>query len=151
MGAPVIELFFLLGLMSLATYRLTRLLVDDTFPPVLWARDRIVGGWRAPTLKETWHERYPMGELAEGSFTNVSGLGMFTLVDGEIQIYARRAAWIPSFFAGLLSCPYCASGWVALAVTVGVWWWLGLALPLLVLLWLGAWALGGMLAAQEWS
>lgn len=151
MGAPVMDLLVLLLLTSLAVYRLTRLLVDDTFPPVLWARDRIVGGWRSPTLKETWHESYPMGQVEEHSFTNVAGLGMFTMVDGEIQIYARRAAWIPSFFAGLLSCPYCASGWLALAVTAGVWWWLPLAGPLLVLLWLASWALGGMLAAQEWS
>jgi hypothetical protein len=30
----------LLPAMALTTYRLTRLLVADTFPPVLWLRDR---------------------------------------------------------------------------------------------------------------
>lgn len=143
--------WLLLLLMSLAVYRLTRLLVDDTFPPVLWLRDRVIGGWRLPTLKEQWHDSYPTGEVEPGAMHNVIGLGSFMLVDGDLHIYVRRWSWIPSFFAGLLSCPYCASGWVALAVTVGVWWWLGLAIPLLLLLWLGSWALGGMLAAQEWS
>ena len=42
----------LLIVMSLATYRLTRLVVADTFPPVLWLRDRLAGGWRPLTAKE---------------------------------------------------------------------------------------------------
>lgn len=46
----------LLLVMALATYRLTRLVVEDTFPPVLWLRDRVAGGWRPLTLAE--HERY---------------------------------------------------------------------------------------------
>jgi len=143
------DLWLLLVLMSLAVYRLTRLLVDDTFPPVLWARDRIVGGWRPLTLKEQGsHTAMPE---AEGERTHHIALGHLMLVDGVVSRYVKRAPWIPLFFAGLLSCPYCASGWLALAVTVGVWWWLPLATPLLVLLWLGSWALGGMLAAQEWS
>ncbi len=143
--------WLLLVLMSLATYRLTRLLVDDTFPPVLWLRDRVVGGWREPTIREREHPDFPQGEVEEDTLRNVTTLGMFTLVDGELQIYARRASWIPTFFAGLLSCPYCTSGWVAMGIAAGAWWWLGLAVPLVVLLWLAAWALGGLLAAQEWS
>ena len=43
---------WLLLTLSLATYRLTRLVVHDTFPPIAWVRDRItgddpaVGRWR---------------------------------------------------------------------------------------------------------
>jgi hypothetical protein len=34
---------WVLLLVTLASYRLTRLVVDDTFPPVQWVRDRVVG------------------------------------------------------------------------------------------------------------
>lgn len=140
----------LLFLMALATYRLTRLAVEDTFPPVVWARDRIIGGWRLPTTEEQLSDGFPT-QLEEGDVVHVAGMGSFSIVDGEVQVYTIRKKWIPLFFAGLLSCPYCASGWIALGLTAGVWWWLGLALPLLVLLWLSAWALGGLLAAQDWA
>lgn len=143
--------WLLIVLMSLATYRGTRLLVEDTFPPVLWLRDRIVGGWRPPTLKEQNHDSFPTGEVDEDTLLAVRGLGTFTLVDGEIQIYARRSKRVPVFFAELLSCPYCTSAYVAAGVAGGVWWWLGLEWPLMLLLWLAAWALGGLLAAQEWA
>lgn len=44
--------WLLLVLLSTATYRLTRLVVTDDFPPILWMRDRLVGGWRALTEAE---------------------------------------------------------------------------------------------------
>lgn len=143
------DLWLLLLVMSLATYRLTRLVVADTFPPVLWLRDRLVGGWREPTMKEQHHEAFPTGEVDEGSLKSVPGLGMFSVADGELQIYARRWEWSPFWLAELLSCPWCASGWIALAVTGGVWASAGLAMPVLV--WLATWALGAVLAAQEWA
>jgi hypothetical protein len=34
---------WLVIMMTLAAYRLTRLVVEDTFPPVQWVRDRITG------------------------------------------------------------------------------------------------------------
>lgn len=34
---------WLLLLVTAASYRLTRLVVDDTFPPVAWVRDRVTG------------------------------------------------------------------------------------------------------------
>lgn len=42
----------LLVLMTLATYRLTRLVVEDTFPPVAWIRERLTG--HEPTLSEPY-------------------------------------------------------------------------------------------------
>jgi hypothetical protein len=134
---------------SLATYRLTRLFVEDTFPPVLWLRDRVVGGWRPLTEKEQYTEALPV--LEEGQQVVTAHLGGLMMVDGQIQRYVHRSNRVPLFFAGLLSCPFCASGWLAMPVIVGVWWWLGLAVPLLVLLWLASWSLGGLLAAQEWA
>jgi len=141
--------WLLLLVMSLATYRLTRLVVADTFPPVLWLRDRLVGGWREPTMKEQHHELYPHGELDAGVTRSVPGLGMFTLVDGELQIYGSRWKRSPFWLAELLSCPWCASGWVAAGVTAGMWAVVGLPVPLLV--WPAVWAAGALLAAQEWA
>lgn len=143
------ETWLLLIVMSLATYRGTRLVVADTFPPVLWLRDRLVGGWREPTMKEQHHEAFPTGEVSEGALRNVAGLGTFSLVDGELQIYARRWKRSPFWLAELLSCPWCASGWVALAVTAGTWAVVGLPVPVLV--WLATWAVGALIAGQEWA
>lgn len=143
------DLWLLLLVMSLAVYRLTRLVVADTFPPVLWLRDRLVGGWREPTMKEQHHEYFPQGEVEEGCLKSIPDLGMFSLVDGELQIYARRWRRSPFWLAELLSCPWCASGWVALGVTAGVWATAGLAMPVLV--WLATWAVGALLAGQEWA
>ncbi|MBE4735700.1 DUF1360 domain-containing protein [Streptomyces caniscabiei] len=143
------DLWLLLIVMSLATYRVTRLVVADTFPPVLWLRDRLVGGWREPTMKEQHHELFPTGEVEEHTLKSVPGLGMFQLVDDELFIYARRWKRSPFWLAELLSCPWCASGWIALAVTAGVWAVAGLAMPALV--WLAVWAAGALLAGQEWA
>jgi hypothetical protein len=143
------ETWLLLLVMSLAVYRLTRLVVADTFPPVLWLRDRLVGGWREPTMKEQHHELFPTGEVEEHTLKSVPGLGMFRLVEGELFIYAGRWKWSPFWLAELLSCPWCASGWVALAVTGGVWAVAGLAMPMLV--WLATWAVGALIAGQEWA
>lgn len=143
------DMWLLLIVMALATYRLTRLVVADTFPPVLWLRDRLVGGWREPTMKEQNHELYPLGEVDEGRRKSIPGLGILTLVDGELQIYARRWKWSPFWLAELISCPWCASGWVALGVTAGVWVVAGLAMPVLV--WLAVWAVGALIAGQEWA
>jgi hypothetical protein len=144
------ETWLLLLVMSLAVYRGTRLVVADTFPPVLWLRDRIVGGWRSPTLKETYHENYPKGQVEEGVFKAVPGLGgLYSLVDGEIQVFMPKSRRSPFWLADLISCPFCASGWIALAVTAGTWAVVGLPVPVLV--WLATWAVGGLIAGQEWA
>lgn len=141
------ETWLLLIVMSLATYRLTRLVVADTFPPVLWLRDRLVGGWRPLTLKES--EASPLPVLDDGETATNARFGAVMMIDGEMQRYVNRAGWVPHWLTDLLSCPWCASGWVALAVTGGVWATAGLAMPLLV--WLAVWAVGALIAAQEWA
>lgn len=143
------DLWLLLLVMSLAVYRLTRLVVEDTFPPVLWLRDRLVGGWREPTLKEQHHESFPTGEVDDGELRAVPGLGMFSLVDGVLLIFARRWSWSPFWLAELISCPWCASGWVAAGVTAGTWAVVGLPVP--VLCWLAVWAVGALIASQAWA
>lgn len=139
------DLWLLLLVMSLAVYRLTRLTVADTFPPVLWARDRLVGGWRPLTMKESETNRLPT--LEEGQSATVASLGGLTVIDGVTNRYAERARWSPFWLAELLSCPWCASGWIAAGVTAGVWATTDLPLPLLV--WGAVWGAGALIAAQE--
>jgi hypothetical protein len=63
--------------------------------------------------------------------------------------HVKRWRWVPEWIAELISCSWCASGWVAAGVTAGVWAVVGLPVP--VLAWPAVWALGGLLAAQEWA
>lgn len=139
--------WLLLLVMSLAVYRLTRLVVADTFPPVLWVRDRLVGGWRPLTLRESETSRLPV--LVEGQSATVARLGGLTVVDGQMSRYVQRWKRSPFWVAELLSCPWCASGWIALVVTAGTWAVVGLPVPLLV--WLATWAVGALIASQEWA
>lgn len=142
------ETWLLLLVMALSVYRLTKLVVEDTFPPVLWLRDRLAGGWRPLNLAE--RERHPeVEDLGTDTATAHMRLGMVMRIDGEMSRYVRRAKWSPFWLAELISCPWCASGWVALGVTAGVWAVAGLAMPVLV--WLATWAVGALLAAQEWA
>jgi hypothetical protein len=134
--------------MALTTYRLTRLIVEDTFPPVLWLRDRLVGGWRPLTSKES--ESHPLPVMEEGQSATTAWLGGLTVIDGQMNRYVTRARWVPYWLADLLSCPFCASGWIGAGVVAGAWFApAGLSVP--VLCWFSAWALGGILAAQEWT
>lgn len=142
--------WLLLLVMSLATYRGTKLVVEDTFPPVLWLRDRLVGGYRDPTRAERYHKNFPT-DAEHGAHRTVPGLkGLWTRdEDGEIQVFIAHSKRSPHWLAELLSCPWCASGWVALVVTAGVWATVGLPVPVLV--WLAVWAAGALIAAQEWA
>lgn len=127
--------WLLLIVISLAIYRLTRLIVKDTFPPVLWLRDRLVGGWRPLTEKErlrTDGDDWPMQKI-----------------DGVENRYVYRWRRSPYWLSDLLSCPWCASGWVSLAVVVAVAFTVGVPAPLLV--WPAVWGAGSLIAAQKWS
>lgn len=139
------ETWLLLLVMSLATYRLTRLVVSDTFPPVLWLRDRLAGGWRDLTTEE---QRLLFGGVLPGDKAAELRKAWSVNTEGE-QRYLHRWRWVPQWIADLISCPWCASGWVALGVTAGVWAVAGLAMPLLV--WPAVWAAGALIAAQEWA
>jgi hypothetical protein len=126
--------WFLLAGMSLATFILTKLVVDLDFPPVLWVRDRVIGGWRPLTTAEA---------------ANLADVPARRTIDGEGHRYVERKSWIPLFFADLISCPWCTSGWIALG-TVGCTW-LAVGLPVPVLMWFAVWALGALLAQHDWS
>jgi hypothetical protein len=152
------ETWLLLLVMSLAVYRLTRLVVEDDFPPVLWVRHRITGGWRPLTEPEREQlaevsRAMPFGgpipdhaEVPDGTPEWVRGV---RVVEGQMSRYVRRPKWSPQWLADLISCPWCASGWVAAGVTAGTWAVVGLPVPVLV--WAGVWAVGALLAAQVWA
>jgi hypothetical protein len=146
--------WLLLIVISLAVYRVTRLLVKDTFPPVLWLRDRFVGGWRPLTSAE-W-------ELVRArSFDPKHQPGIqeeslpFQMRDvdhgngEEASRWVEKWSWVPEWLSDLLSCPWCASGWVSLAVVAAVAYTVGVPAPVLV--WPAVWAAGSLLAAQKWS
>ncbi len=140
--------WFALAALSLATFILTKLVVDLNFPPVLWIRDRVVGGWRSPTLAQTYHPDYPVGELEEGG-VKVLSTEIYTLSDGEIQVWATRSTLVPYFFAELMSCPWCTAGWLSAGLVTGTWAVTGLPVPLL--LWPSTWALGALLAQHDYA
>lgn len=126
-------------LLVFAVYRLTRLVVKDTFPPVLWVRDRLAGGWRQPTEGEWRTIRSPDTEM----------LNPVTEADGETRIWIIRSPWSPDWLAELITCPWCASGWITgcvIAVTDLVY-----GLPVPWLYGVGVWGAAALLASQEWA
>lgn len=132
-------------MLTLASYRLTRLVVKDTFPPVLWLRDRLAGGWRPPTLAE--QEEYARAGAGRRAVLRTDW--SYGPEDDEPQRYVRRVGWSPHWLAELITCPWCASAYVSAAVVAGTWWAVGLPVPLLV--WAAVWGASSLLAAQEWS
>lgn len=134
--------WLLVSLMVLAVFRLTRLVVNDDFPPVLWLRDRLVGGWRPLTEKE-W--------AAVRDRDTVTAFKVQDVDHGHGPVgsrYLTRARWVPQWLADLLSCPWCASGWIALGLTVGVALTVGVPAPLIV--WPAVWGGGALLASRQW-
>lgn len=134
--------WFVLTLLTLTSYRLTRLVVRDTFPPVLWLRDRLAGGWRNLTPKE--QDAYAAApEKAE--FIQVMEVDKSDIA----RRYVRRRPWSPHWLAELLTCPWCASAYVSGAVTAVTDITHGVPVPWLtgVAVWAGA----SLLASRDWA
>jgi hypothetical protein len=128
-------------LMILASYRLTRLVVRDTFPPILWLRDHLAGGQRKPTRAEMYHKNFPTGELEYGEHRMIPGLpGLWTRADGEIVVWRSHWKYSPHWLAELVTCPWCASAYVSGAVVLATDVTTGVPLPWLAGLatWAGA-------------
>lgn len=109
---------------SLTTFRLTRLIVEDDFPLVRVPREWVIGKPRWKTIDPT-----------------IEGAGQWVQDKHEGRWYY--------WFGELISCPWCASGWIALGLIVAVavsnkqgslveWF----------LLWVASWALGSTAAAK---
>jgi hypothetical protein len=110
-------------ILSLATFRLTRLITKDDFPPIFyarrWVQSRRPAEWRRPAR------------------VGVRGAGPDALF-GE-EPYADY--W---WFGELVSCAWCASAYVSGALVLFVWLLHGLPLPLLW--WFAVWGAGAFLA-----
>jgi hypothetical protein len=133
--------------MAVANYRATRLAVRDDFPPVLWLRDRLAGGWRPLTAQE--QERHPIGLSNEEILATHPKLGSVMYIDGRVNRYVRRSRWSPYWLAELVSCPWCVSGWLAAALTAAVAFTVGVPAPVLV--WGAVWGASALLASREWA
>jgi hypothetical protein len=134
----VIRELVLWALLSACSYRLTRLIIRDTFPPVLWLRDRLAGGWRKMTDAEWRTVRDPKNPTP------------FQIrdVDGTGNRWVDRASWSPDWLAELITCPWCASAYVSGALTgitdcvIGIQWpWL---------MGISVWAVAAPVTARNW-
>lgn len=139
-------IWLLITCMAVANFRFTRLVTKDDFPPVLWLRDRLAGGWRPLTTREM--EKYPAPRKAGGSYTHPK-LGTVMEIAHEMNRYVRRSKWSPYWLAELVSCPWCVSGWLAAALTAAVALTVGVPAPLLV--WGAVWGASALLASREWA
>lgn len=142
--------WFVLVCLVLAAYRLTRLVVKDTFPPVLWVRDRLAGGPRKPTRAELYHEHYP-NDLEPGVSRAVPGLAGVWYLDDDLGVVVHRSnvGWSPHWLAELITCPWCASAYVSGTLTAATDLTCGLPVPWLV--GLAVWAGSALLASREWA
>lgn len=131
---------------GLASFRLTWLVVHDDFPPVLWLRDRLAGGYRPMTTKEylAWSDwastrGRPIEQQLPRPFATVK-------IGGDEQRWVDKAKWSPSWLGDLVSCHWCASGWVSLGVTLVA---LPFAsVPLPVLTWLATWGIACLICER---
>jgi hypothetical protein len=143
-----VPVWLLIACMILASYRAARLAMRDTFPPVLWLRDRLAGGWRP--LTEPEQERHAAPQPSDDEpFVRHPALGTLTLIDGRVNRYVRRKSWSPYWLAELLTCPWCVSGWTAAALTAAVALTVGVPAPFLV--WGAVWGASALLASREWA
>lgn len=131
--------------MTVANYRLTRLITKDDFPPVLWLRDRLAGGWRPLTLAE--HERY--GAASPSAQAVIRDAWSYDPEDGLRQRYVMRSKRSPYWLAELVSCPWCVSGWTAAVITAAVDLTVGVPIPFLV--WGAVWGASALTASREWA
>jgi hypothetical protein len=107
-------------LLSLATFRLTMLIVFDSFPPIAWVRTKIQ------------HARpfvlHPVDIHHEGN----------------IYTRDRQDYW---WLGELIGCAWCASAYVSGLLVLITWLIAGLPLP--VLWWFAVWGAGAYLASSK--
>lgn len=132
-------IWFVAVCMALTVYRATRLITRDTFPPVLWLRDTLSGGWR-PLTEQEW--RWRVDPKLDTSWMRMDD-------SAPPNRWVERAAWSPYWLAELVSCPWCASGWIAGALTLATDLTYGLPVPWLV--GPAVWGAGALLASKEWA
>jgi hypothetical protein len=129
------------------SYRLTRLITKDDFPPVLWMRDKLAGGWRPLTTKEQ-EQTSTVLQSVQDTYEHPE-FGQVRMINFQASRYVRRAKWSPWWLADLVSCPWCVSAYVSLALVGVTALWIGLPVPLLM--WFAVWGASALLASKEWA
>jgi hypothetical protein len=138
-------IFFVFACMVLTAYRATRLVTKDDFPPLLWMRDRLAGGWRPLSMKEDEALARALGE----KHTYLTALWSVRDDNGKRTRYVYRAKWSPYWLAELVTCPWCASAYLSGVLTLVVDLTYGLPVP-----WLigpAVWASAALLGSREWA
>lgn len=107
--------WLVLVLLSLTTFRLTRLIIKDTFPPVAVPRDKIVS-WFHPD--DDWKIEW----LAK---RDLAGKPFLDPPTGHLGAVGRSLAY-------LLTCPWCMSTWVGGGLVWATTHWVSVPLPFLV-------------------
>lgn len=147
------------ALLVLSSWRATRLITKDTFPPLLAARDRLAGGWR-PLTQQEWEairstaakSNRDLARTDRPKSVPVSAARMYAplqAIDGVENRYLTRAPWSPFWLAELVSCGWCASGWVSGALTAATA--LATSLPDPWLVGPAVWAGAALLSTREWA
>lgn len=139
-------IWFVAVCMALTVYRATRLITRDTFPLVLWLRDHLAGGWRPLTTEE---QRFLFGNALSSSEERVSLRKLWNVNTEGTQRYLYRSRHSRYWLGELITCPWCASGWIAGALTFAVDFTYGLPVPWLV--GPAVWGAGALLASKEWA
>lgn len=125
----------------IAVYRLTRLGTKDDFPPILWLRDKLAGGWRPLTSKEKaapmsadWRPQQQEVDYGNGPV---------------MSRYVVRSRWSPYWLSELISCPWCLSGWISGAVVALLD--INQSIPDPVLFGFAVWGGAALLASRKWA
>ena len=107
-------------LILLTTYRTTRLIIEDTFPPIGVPREKFLN-WLKPTDQRV---------IAEGD----------VFPKGHLGALGRSLHY-------LFTCPWCMSVWVGAGIIWGVMQYVSVPMPILV--WAASSAVTGLLANLE--
>lgn len=108
---PTIIVGWPLLILALAVYRVTRLIVVDSFPPVAWVREKWLNRW--PMVGET--VKYPSRRLIEKHQD-----GKIELIHLGNNVYEVKKGTTLGY---LISCVWCSGFWVALAFVLAYWAW----------------------------
>jgi len=101
----------------LATHRVTRLVVDDTFPPIAKLRDAILSRWPADDTMFVESEVVPVEVDDTHGYTTTSGVPLI-----HISTNTTTGFWpVTGHWLGdLVSCGWCVSVWAG-GIVVGAW------------------------------
>lgn len=114
--------WLLFVILSLATFRITRLITKDDFPPIFYVR-RWIQTRRHAVMRKPARVK----------------------IRGTVNDYFGEGPYADYWWLGeLVSCVWCASAYVAGGLVLAVWLLHGLPLPLLW--WFAVWGAGAFLA-----